>query len=53
MAIIYAEFSAKISNVVVPRSQHENIDLVSEDDMYLNAPEAISKPVRVFVLAYF
>lgn len=27
------------------RSQHEDIDLISEDDFYLNAPESVSRPV--------
>ena len=27
------------------RSQHEDIELVEEDEFYLQAPESISKPV--------
>ena len=30
------------------RSQHEDIDLISEDDFYLNAPESISRPVSLW-----
>ena len=33
------------------RSQHEDIDLISEDDFYLNAPESVSRPVSAWDLA--
>ena len=34
------------------RSQHEEIDLISEEDFYLTAPETISRPVSVVVHVY-
>ena len=34
------------------RSQHEEIELISEEDFYLTAPETISRPVSVGVHAY-
>lgn len=34
------------------RSQHEEIELISEEDFYLTAPETISRPVSAVVHVY-
>ena len=34
--------------VIACRSQHEEIDLVSEEEFYTSAPESISKPVSLY-----
>ena len=55
MHVLHRVNCVKSENVCVNqcyRSQHEEIDLVSESEMYDTAPKSISKPVSCILLKY-